>query len=530
MKVLIVVDKVNSAIYNCALAMNHVKDFFTQFDIVAVHPKKPSVDELERFKLLAREADIIDFQYWKTAEMLLRSFPFLSGKKKILTHHNPYNLLEMDWWTRYNAVYVKNKTQRKIIKEHFGREVGIIPHTIDTGFFEFQRDYPRDGVFKVIMVAARIEDKKGILEVAKACRVTKTRLILVGRISDMNYFRQIAMEAGNYIDFRQDISNEDLRKSYYEAHLFVNNSSDGFESGSLPHLEAMSCGVPVLTRNVGLVPDIYNGKNMIVREGEKGNVDEIIKYIEELRGNRGQRESLRENAFKSIVDRDNKYTAIRYYREYRKVLYGDFPLVSVIIPTYNRAEVLLATLTSLVAQNYSNIEVIVVDDGSDDGTEQAVMDFKEISSLSLKYIKQEKRGYGLARARNRGVVVSNGDILVFLDDRLAIEENAIELFVEKLKPRVWVFGDKGADKKTFVENFSAIFKKDLVGMGMFNERINQYGGMTRDLLNRMGYNGIKYLYINKAKAKPLIGSKSRYVKKGQILHSRYLLWKLYGGR
>jgi len=530
MKVLIVVDKINSAIYNCALAMNYVKDFFTDFNIVSVHPKKPSVDELENFKLLAREADIIDFQYWKSADMLLRSFPFLRNKKKILTHHNPYNVIERDWWVDYDAVYVKNRGQQKTIKEHFNKDVGVIPHTIDTEFFKFQREYPKDDVFKAIMVAARIESKKGILEVAKACRATKTRLILVGRISDMDYYRQIVMEAGDYLDFRQDVSDEELRDSYYEAHLFINNSADGFESGTLPHLEAMSCGVPVLTRNVGLVPDIYDGKNMVVRDGKKNDFEEIASYLQKLRENRGQRESLRENAFKSIIDRDNKYTAIRYYREYRKILYGNMPLVSVIIPTYNRAEVLLAVLTSLVAQDYPNIEVIVVNDGSDDGTDQAIQDFKEVSSLSLKYIKQKKRGYGLARARNKGVIASNGDVLVFLDDRLAVEKDAIKMFVKNLTPKTWVFGDKGANKRAFVENFSAIFKKDLAGMGMFNERINQYGGMTRDVLNRMSYNGIKYLYIDKARVKPLISSKSRYTKKDQILQSKYLLWHLYGGK
>lgn len=525
MKVLIVVDKIPSAIWVCAKAMERMKDWFG-FDIVAVHPKRPSVEQLENFRKLAFEADLIDFQYWKTAEMLFGSFKFLKDKPKILTHHNPYDVDRENWFEKYDAVVVKNMTQFRKIREVFGKEPVLIPHTIDLNFFKFQREYPED--FKVLMVAARIEDKKGILEVAKACRATKTRFILVGRISDMDYMRQVMSEAGNLIDFRQDISDEELRKAYYESALLINNSSDGFESGTLPHLEAMACGVPVLTRNVGLVPDIANGKNMVVRPGTKDNWREIANFIEVLKKDRDQRLRLREEGFKTVLSRDNEYTARRYYRLYRKVLYKH-PLVSVIIPTYNRKDVLGAVIASVIAQTYPNIEIIVVDDGSDDGTDKLVKQIKKSTSAVIKYIKQEKMGYGLARARNNGVVEANGNILVFLDDRLMMDVNAVDNFVKSLKPGVWLFGNKGVDKRSFVENFSCVYKKDLVKIGMFNERIIYYGGMTRDIVNRIKLSGIMPVYCPEAYAKPLVSSKSRFSKKDDIIKAKLLLWKLWGG-
>ncbi|MBU1759384.1 MAG: glycosyltransferase, partial [Bacteroidetes bacterium] len=55
------------------------------------------------------------------------------------------------------------------------------------------------------------------------------------------------------------------------------NSLFDFESGTLPILEAMACGVPVLTRNIGHVPDLFDGKNMVIREGEQNDVEDLKK-------------------------------------------------------------------------------------------------------------------------------------------------------------------------------------------------------------------------------------------------------------
>ena len=344
----------------------------------------------------------------------------------------------------------------------------------------------------------------------------------------MNYFREIIASAGDYIDFRQNISDEDLKKAYYEAHLVINNSVDGFESGTLIHLEAMGCGVPVLTREIGLVPDLANGKNMVVRTGSKENIKDLIEYIDMLKKNREKRMTLREEGFKSVLSRDDEYCALRYYKVYREVLGEGKPLVSVIVPTYNRKTTLIASLVGLVRQDYPNLEIIVVDDGSDDGTEKSVKEFKEMCPIPIRYIKQERRGYGLARARNSGVVEANGKILVFQDDRYLMDQKAVSELVAMVKPRTWVFGDKGAQKRAFVENFSCVYKKDLVDIGMFNERIIYYGAMTRDILSRMS-NRIIYKYCDNAKCTVLLDSKSKFKRKPEIVKAKLLLWKLKGG-
>jgi glycosyltransferase involved in cell wall biosynthesis len=87
-------------------------------------------------------------------------------------------------------------------------------------------------------------------------------------------------------------------------------------------------------------------------------------------------------------------------------------LVSVVIPTYNRAIYLNRALLSLVTQTYKNFEVIVCDDGSTDNTKEVVDSFRNF--LNIKYIFDKNWG-GPARPRNNGCKVASGEYICFLD-------------------------------------------------------------------------------------------------------------------
>jgi glycosyltransferase involved in cell wall biosynthesis len=85
------------------------------------------------------------------------------------------------------------------------------------------------------------------------------------------------------------------------------------------------------------------------------------------------------------------------------------PLISVIIPTYNRAGYIVEAVESVLAQSYSRLELIVVVDGSIDDTRQILMDL----GGEFRYLWQENRGF--AAARNAGVAVASGSFLAFID-------------------------------------------------------------------------------------------------------------------
>ncbi len=85
------------------------------------------------------------------------------------------------------------------------------------------------------------------------------------------------------------------------------------------------------------------------------------------------------------------------------------PLISCIVPVYNGERFLSEALDSIFAQTYRPIEVIVVDDGSKDGTAKIVASYGE----PIAYVRQANAGP--AAARNRGVALANGAFIAFLD-------------------------------------------------------------------------------------------------------------------
>lgn len=87
------------------------------------------------------------------------------------------------------------------------------------------------------------------------------------------------------------------------------------------------------------------------------------------------------------------------------------PLVSVIIPTYNRAELVRRAVESVLAQTYKNIEVIVIDDGSTDDTASLLAPYLK----HIVYVLESNNGGSVGRARNIGIKHSKGDYLAFLD-------------------------------------------------------------------------------------------------------------------
>lgn len=90
---------------------------------------------------------------------------------------------------------------------------------------------------------------------------------------------------------------------------------------------------------------------------------------------------------------------------------SDKPGVSIIIPTFNRANLLPRAIRSIQQQSYGNWELIIVDDGSTDGTEQEI---KKIQDERIRYIRNDEN-IGAAGSRNRGVSLAQYDYIAFQD-------------------------------------------------------------------------------------------------------------------
>lgn len=124
------------------------------------------------------------------------------------------------------------------------------------------------------------------------------------------------------------------------------------------------------------------------------------------------------------------------------------PIVSVIIPSYNAAEFIAQTLESVLAQTLSDIEVIVVDDGSTDSTCDVVAKFARKDSR-VTLIEQANQFAGVAR--NNGMAKARGTYLYFLDADDYIEKTALEELVDAIEKNhadIAIAKSEGFDNKT----------------------------------------------------------------------------------
>jgi glycosyltransferase involved in cell wall biosynthesis len=108
------------------------------------------------------------------------------------------------------------------------------------------------------------------------------------------------------------------------------------------------------------------------------------------------------------------------------------PLVSVIIPTRNRAEFLKKSILSVLKQTFSNIEIIVVDDGSSDNTSIVVGKLKKKHG-NIIYIKKTRSPHNPAATRNDGIRKSRGKFVALLDDDDEWLPQKVELQLNEFK-------------------------------------------------------------------------------------------------
>lgn len=104
-------------------------------------------------------------------------------------------------------------------------------------------------------------------------------------------------------------------------------------------------------------------------------------------------------------------------------------MISVIIPTYNREDLLPTAVESVINQTFKDWELIIVDDGSTDGTEELVK--KYLTDIRISYVKKENGGG--AQTRNFGVSLAKRDFIVFLDSDDEAYPNWLETAFQQIK-------------------------------------------------------------------------------------------------
>jgi glycosyltransferase EpsH len=169
------------------------------------------------------------------------------------------------------------------------------------------------------------------------------------------------------------------------------------------------------------------------------------------------------------------------------------PLVSIIIPVYNVEKYLHQCLESVVKQSYTNLEIIIVNDGSSDKSHFIIDDFAS-RDFRIKIIKQQNRG--ISAARNSGIQASSGELIMFIDSDDWVEEEIVEkLFSEiedydlvvcsynrsyntKSKPRVFDIEGR-SEGKEFQRRLIGLLKEELKDPSQLDSFVTVWGKLYK---------------------------------------------------
>jgi len=197
------------------------------------------------------------------------------------------------------------------------------------------------------------------------------------------------------------------------------------------------------------------------------------------------------------------------------------PLVSIIIPTYNRQNTILRAVESVLNQTYKNWELIIVDDGSTDNTKNILKSY--LKNKKIRYFKTKNKG--VCHARNFGMEKASGEYMGFLDSDDEFVRNKLEIQLRKMIKSNKIISISNYIKfnqnkmcRTDFEKDFVVLKKDII-----TNKISLSGGMimlTKKITK-------KYLYDNNLPTRTDFDFILRILNKYKILFLNDFLVKIY---
>lgn len=338
------------------------------------------------------------------------------------------------------AEYFKARLKRQDIRR--------CPYPINLPQIETQQKLSETSV-KTIRFVGSIQVRKGVdvfIEAAQKILAVDNqfRFEIYGAVYNAKYFgqsyddilkRQIAPAHQAQIQFMGQRSYEEILDIFTSACFCVFPSR--WENWANVCLEAMSLRCVVIASNQGgmaeMIDDGVDG--FLIDPHSADQIASLIlrnsAQIDRLRriSQKAQEKAVRLSDPEKTANRieDNYKTALPH-RQWQSIsLIHPLPKVSIVIPYYNQPQFISEAVTSVRRSGYANVEIVVVNDGSD--TPEAIKAFDEISGV----IKVSKPNGGLSSARNAGIKRAGGEYILPLDADDKIHPDYIDKAVEALE-------------------------------------------------------------------------------------------------
>ena len=325
---------------------------------------------------------------------------------------------------------VNSQTTADILTRFTDRPPLVLTPGVDLKVFVSKQDArSRLGVGldeRIVLAVARLVPRKGfdVLIEAVGRLEESVRLMMIGKGPDEERLRGLIGD-NSAMELKTNVSDEERDLWYAAADVFalpVREEKDDVEGFGMVFLEAAMAGLPIVAGKSGgvaeAVVDGVTGSLVDPRDPEVvANALRVFLDHPETAVAFGQAGRARAMADFRWQDRARRFEAA-------------YPFVSIVIPVYNRTQLLRETLHSLMRQTYGSFEVIVVDDGSEEDVASVVKQYAQRLSIRIERLNKNQ---GAPVARNRGFDLSQGTYVLFLDADVTLARTALEQFVSTLR-------------------------------------------------------------------------------------------------
>ncbi|MFC1675991.1 glycosyltransferase [Planctomycetota bacterium] len=311
--------------------------------------------------------------------------------------------------------------------EEFNNNVKILPTGLDTDPYRIAEKAGSDGKVRLVWIGSK-STLKYLAELKPALELLGKRFDNVAlRIICNEFFDLENMEVEKcqwaLETQARDLVDSDIGLAPLTDNRFTKGKC-GFKA-----LQYAAAGLAAVVSPVGI-----NAEYVVdsVTGFHAGNIEQWVEKISELIEN----VELRERMAGEAARRVERFDSLVVGKELAGLIGGDIEKkigwpggrretkVSICIPTYNRKEYLRQTIESILSQTYQDYEIVIVDDGSTDGTKEMI----EQLGLPIRYYYQQNSGD--AAARNKLIELARGEYISFIDSDDLLTSDAIERMVE----------------------------------------------------------------------------------------------------
>lgn len=323
----------------------------------------------------------------------------------------------------------------------FNRHVDILPTGLDTKEYKIKAEPQKDGKIRLVWIGSKstlryLMEMKPVLEAIGARFGNVVLRIICDRFFDL-YNMHVEKCAWSIETQVADLVSSDIGLAPLADNRFTRGKC-GFKI-----LQYAAAGLPIVTSPVGVNAEyVEHGVTGYHASDSRQWIDRITELIEnpELRNEMGHAARIYVERFDTNIIGEKLYTLLDQFVEAKPLSAGEriavgttdlekLPAsaqktVSICIPTYNRKEYLRETLDSILAQTYKDYEIVIVDDGSTDGTDEMIKDL----GFPVTYYWQPNSGD--AAARNKLIELARGRYISFIDSDDLLLPDAIERMVQ----------------------------------------------------------------------------------------------------